>query len=128
MPGASTGSSLSSAASSRIPLRRAPPWRRGIVPGSSVLVTAVRRIGGPRVLIPASALRTATDGQAQALLFEPAGADEGTVKRVDIEIVPTPDGAVQVVSGLDEGQEIVVSGAALLSDGDQVRRFTGFAR
>lgn len=112
----------------RITLGMPPPDAQVILPGSSVTVTAILRLGEPRVLIPTSAVLTADDGGAQALLFEPAGADEGTVRRVDIEIEPTPEGDVQIISGLGEGQEIVASGASLLADGQTVRRFTGFAR
>ncbi|MEM6387589.1 MAG: efflux RND transporter periplasmic adaptor subunit [Pseudomonadota bacterium] len=112
----------------RITLGMPPPNGQVILPGSSVTVTAILKLGEPRVVIPASSVLTANDGSAEVLLFEPAGAEEGTVKRVPIEIEPTPEGEVQVLSGLSEGQEIVASGAALLADGAQVRRFTGFAR
>lgn len=111
----------------RITLGLPPPNGRVILPGSSVTVTAVLRLGAPRVLIPASAVLTGNDGAAQALVFVPDGADEGTVQRVAIEIEPTPEGEVRVISGLTEGQEIVASGAALLADGERVRRFTGFS-
>ncbi|MEM9969945.1 MAG: efflux RND transporter periplasmic adaptor subunit [Pseudomonadota bacterium] len=111
----------------RITLGMPPPDGRVILPGSSVTVTAVLRLGEPRVVIPSSGVLTANDGQAQVMLFEPSGADEGTLRRVDVTIEPTPEGEVQVLSGLAEGQEIVASGAALLSDGEMVRRFDGFA-
>ena len=110
----------------RITLGMPPPDGQVILPGSSVTVTAVLRLGEPRVVIPASAVLTGNDGTPEALVFEPAGADEGTVRRVAIDIEPTPEGDVQVLSGLGDGQEIVASGAALLADGERVRRFTGF--
>lgn len=111
-----------------ITLGMPPPNGQVILPGSSVTVSAILRLDEPRVIVPASAVLTTSDGGAEVLVFEPAGADEGTVRRVSIEIEPTPEGEVQVLSGLTDGQEIVASGASLLSDGEQVRRFTGFAR
>lgn len=111
----------------RITLGMAPPDDLIVLPGSSVTVTATINGADPRPEIPASAILTANDGTAQVLVFEPSGADEGEVQLTPIEISATPTGSVEVVSGLTEGQEIVASGVALLSDGMRVRRFTGFA-
>lgn len=111
----------------RITLGMPPPNGQVILPGSSVTVTAVLKGGVPQLLIPSSAVLTGNDGAAQVMVFEPAGADEGRVNRVAVQIEPTPDGAVRVLSGLDAGQEIVASGAALLADGETVRRFAGFS-
>lgn len=110
----------------RITLGMPPPNGQVILPGSSVTVTAVLNIGEPRMLIPASAVISDNEGAAHVMVFEPAGAADGTVRRVAIEITPTNDGAIAVQSGLEDGQEIVASGAALLAEGEQVRRFTGF--
>ncbi len=111
----------------RITLGMPPPNGRVILPGSSVTVTAVLKGGTPRLLIPASSVLTDNGGAPQVLVFEPAGAEEGTVRRVDIQIEPSPTGEVRVISGLEAGQEVVASGAALLADGERVRRFAGFS-
>ena len=68
----------------------------------------------------------ANDGTPQVLVFSPKGAEEGRVALTPIEIEPTEDGRIALVSGLEIGQEIVASGGTLLEDGAQVRRFTGF--
>jgi len=43
-----------------------------------------------------------------------------------VEIAATERGEVEIVSGLEVGQEIVTVGASSLTDGEDVRRFTGF--
>lgn len=111
----------------RITLGMTPPDDLVVLPGSSVTVSATLSNNDQRILIPASAIKNANDGSPMALVFEPAGADEGTLRAVDIEIVPDVNGNVQVVSGLSDGQEIVASGASRLIDGASARRFTGFA-
>ena len=45
-----------------------------------------------------------------------------------VTITPTLSGDVAVTGGLQDGQEIVISGANMLEDGATVRRFTGFAK
>lgn len=112
----------------QITLGMPPPEEQVILPGSSVTVTAVLNTGDPRIMVPASAILTDSTGAPHVMVFEPAGAEEGTLTRVAVEIEPNTAGEVQVLSGLSAGQEIVVSGGALLSDGEQVRRFTGFNR
>lgn len=104
-----------------------PPEDLVILPGSSVKVTARSRAAASRVIVPSSALLLENDGSASVMLFEPAGADTGSVRKVAIDVEPTEFGAVEVTSGLDAGQEVVVSGAHLLADGDEVKRFMGFS-
>lgn len=110
----------------RITLGMPQPNGQVILPGSSVTVTAVLRTGERRLIIPASSVLTANDGTPFVMVFEPAGANEGTVSRQNVEIQPTANGSVGVVSGLTPDQEVIASGGGLLSDGQQVRRFTGF--
>ena len=50
----------------------------------------------------------------------------GTVARTPVTVEPTNTGRVRVTDGLEEGQEIVASGAAGLKDGDRVARFGTF--
>jgi RND family efflux transporter MFP subunit len=112
----------------RITLGMEQPEGLLALPGSSVTVGARLNGAGPsRITVPRAAIATASDGSTRAMVFEPAGAPEGTVRAVPVEITPTDTGAVAVTAGLEDGQEIVASGAALLEDGQAVRRFQGFA-
>jgi membrane fusion protein, multidrug efflux system len=98
-----------------------------VVPGLSALV-GVRfnsEAGYPE--IPASAIVAGNDGATTVMVFDPPGADEGTISQVAVDIRPTNTGSVQVIGGLAAGQEIVAAGAARLTPGERVRRFTGFA-
>lgn len=110
----------------RITLGMAPPEGRVILPGSSVTVTAVLNRGEARMTVPQAAIVAANDGSPQVMVFAPTGAAEGSVRAVPVKIMPSNTGTVVVLSGLEQGQEIVASGGSLLEDGDTVRRFTGF--
>lgn len=111
----------------RITLGMPPPEGLTVLPGASVTVFASIRSEETPIEIPASALIFASDGAAQVMVFEPAGAAEGTVRLQPVEVTPSMTGKVQVTGGLTQGQEIVASGASQLSDGDAVRRFMGFS-
>lgn len=111
----------------RITLGMAPPPNLVVLPGSSVTVFATLRGGTPTLRIPRSAVITSNDGTPQVMVFEAEDETQGSVKAVPISIEPSAEGAVNVLSGLETGQEIVASGANQLSDGDRVKRFTGFA-
>lgn len=111
----------------RITLGMTPPEGLTVLPGSSVTVFATQNNSDDRILIPSSAIQTSNDGTPNVLVFEPAGADEGIIRAVKVEILPDVKGQFQVVSGLSDGQEIVASGASRLTDGTTAGRFTGFA-
>lgn len=111
----------------RIQFGLTPPEGLQILPGSSVTVNAKvrdRRVG---IIVPATAIVADAAGALGVMVFAPVGADEGTVKRVPVTIEPTQTGDVRVLSGLSDGEEIVVAGGAALTDGQTVRRFTGFS-
>ena len=67
------------------------------------------------------------NGALNVMVFSPVGADEGTVRRVPVTIEPTQTGDVRVLTGLSDGDEVVVAGGAVLTDGQTVSRFAGFA-
>ncbi len=104
-----------------------PPEGLQILPGSSVTVTARVQDNHPGIVVPATAIVADADGALGILVFAPVGADEGTVRRVPVTIEPTQTGDVRVLTGLSDGDEIVVAGGGALSDGQAVRRFVGFA-
>ena len=104
-----------------------PPEGVPLLPGLSVRVYVQFRSDGQFVEVPTNAIVATNTGETTVMLFSPSGADEGTVSQVPVQIQPTNTGSVQVVSGLVAGQEIVAAGAASLTPGDRVRRFTGFA-
>lgn len=112
----------------RITLGMPPPEEIHVFPGSSVTVTAVIRQGKPRRIIPASAVMIGNDGATSVMVFRPdEGTDDtGTVTRTPVEVAPTPEGRTELLSGVEEGQEILASGVARLEDGQRVRRFAGF--
>ncbi|OSP54405.1 efflux transporter periplasmic adaptor subunit [Pseudoruegeria sp. SK021] len=109
-----------------ITLGMAPPDDLTVLPGSSAKVTATLQTGTPRIEVPASAIVTGNDGTTYVMVFSPAGADQGQVTQTQVTIAATDRGTIEVVSGLEMGQEYVAVGAAALTDGADVRRFTGF--
>ncbi len=111
----------------QITLGMTPPEGLVVLPGSSVTVFATQEDQEQQKIIPHSAVINAANGATEVMIFTSTGEDTGTVSAVPVEITPSSHGEVIVMSGLEDGQEIVASGANLLSDGDPVRRFTGFA-
>ena len=110
----------------RITLAMQPPENLIVLPGSSVEVSATLRRPGTFITIPKTAVVTGNDGSPYVMVFTPEGADQGSVTRAPVSVEPTNTGNVRVTEGLEEGQEIVASGAADLKDGDTVSRFAGF--
>lgn len=97
-----------------------------ILPGSSVTVTATTKNTNPRLLLPASAFLTTSEGGTEVMIFEPINQSEGEVRRVPVSIVPSSQGRTEVRSGLTAGQEVVAVGGAFLREGEIVRRFESF--
>lgn len=97
-----------------------------VLPGSSAKVTATLKNDAQHIELPTSAIVISNDNHTHVMVFEPAGAAEGTVSLTPVDIVPTDRGTVQVIAGLNDGQEVVTIGAVQLEDGATVRRFTGF--
>ncbi|RPE66532.1 RND family efflux transporter MFP subunit [Pacificibacter maritimus] len=109
-----------------ITLGMTPPEGLNILPGASAKVTVYFSTGEEGIIVPASAIITENDGSTSVMVFDPTGANEGTVTTTPVEITPTDTGKVRILSGLSDGQEIVIIGANALSDGDTVRRFISF--
>ncbi|MEM1007040.1 MAG: efflux RND transporter periplasmic adaptor subunit [Pseudomonadota bacterium] len=111
----------------RIQFGLTPPEGLQILPGSSVTVNVQVQDNRTGIVVPATAIVADAQGALGVMVFSPVGADEGTVRRVPVTVEPTQSGGVRVLTGLSDGDEIVVAGGSVLVDGQTVRRFTGFA-
>ena len=111
----------------RIQFGLTPPEGLQILPGSSVTVNVQVQDARTGIIVPASAIVADADGALGVMMFSPVGADEGTIRHVPVTIEPTQTGDVRVLTGLSDGDEIVVAGGGALTDGQAVRRFAGFA-
>ena len=110
----------------RLTFALSPPEEIRVLPGSSATVSATLKMGLGGIDVPSTALKTATDGAVSVLVYEPAGAAEGTLSNRAVTVVPGPDGGFIVTDGLANGEEIVAAGVNALEDGQAVRRFTGY--
>ena len=110
-------------------LTLALPASEGVnaLPGSSVVVLATLVSGDAPMLVPATALRIANDGQTSVLRFQPGDGVTGTVEEVPVTVDADRDGLIQIVDGLGAGDEIVRAGAHAIEDGQVVRRFEGYS-
>ncbi|PCJ04661.1 MAG: efflux transporter periplasmic adaptor subunit [Rhodobacteraceae bacterium] len=104
-----------------------PPEGMQVYPGASATVKVQADAGVDIISLPATALVNSPSGQIGAMVFSPTGADVGIVTWTPVDIEPTQFGDFRVVSGLQGGEEIVLTGGGALTDGQSVRRFTGFA-
>jgi membrane fusion protein (multidrug efflux system) len=93
-------------------VRDSAPAAEPVIPGT--LVTARVEIGrrASALLVPQAAV--------QAGAMWTVGTD-GCAHRRDVTLGLTGDGQVEVVGGLEAGEQVVVAGASLLSDGAHVR-------
>lgn len=100
----------------------------GILPGTAATVVARLPVPDAPMQIPPSAIVIASDGATSVMVFEASGGsgDSGVVTSVAVQVESGPSGEVLVRAGLAPGDEIVVTGATLLRDGQRARRFTGF--
>jgi RND family efflux transporter MFP subunit len=80
-------------------------------PGMAVKATFVQESGKPRIVLPASAV------DRGAVWVVAAGA----VKRRPVVTRPNGAGSLEVTSGLEDGEQIVVEGWAGLKDGQEIR-------
>ncbi|MBQ2259753.1 MAG: efflux RND transporter periplasmic adaptor subunit [Loktanella sp.] len=97
-----------------------PAGTGGLLPGASIEVTVMIPASARGVPVPAAALIATADRQAKVMVVE--GADVLTVRSVAVQVA-APAGSSFLVEGLPPEAEIVVTGAHLLRDGQQVRRF-----
>ena len=98
------------------------------LPGSSVTVLATQLGAAPAIIIPTSALRLGNNGETSVMRFIPSDEATGTIEEVPVTVTPNRDGLVVVTEGLSLGDEILRTGAHAVTDGQSVRRFTGFSQ
>lgn len=111
----------------RVTFRLAPPKDRQILPGASVAVRVKVETDAEAIVLPATAIVTSSDGKTGVMVFSPSGADQGSVAWHAVTVTPTQDGEFAVQSGLEGGEDVVLTGGNALNDGQAVRRFAGFA-
>ena len=74
-------------------------------------------------LIPLTAIfYDAEDGKAAVWVFDETA---GVVKSREIETLGITGELVEIVSGLEDGDEVVIAGASFLFENQKVRRFEG---
>lgn len=110
----------------RINFGMTPPEGRTILPGSSVTVNVTATESFSGILIPATAIVINDAGEIGVMRFDPVGASEGAVTWTAIKTTPAENGKLRVTEGLKDGDEVVLTGGAALTDGQPVRRFVGF--
>lgn len=110
----------------RVTLRLDPPRDRQILPGASATVNVRVDTGDAAIRVPATAVVAAPDGRTGVMVFDPSGADAGTVTWTPVQVAATQNGDFRITEGLSGGEEIVLTGGGALKDGQQVSRFTGF--
>jgi len=111
----------------RVTLSMEPPQDRQILPGASTTVRVRVMTGRQQISLPATAIVTTPAGVTGVMIFTPTGAEAGSVTWTEVEIEPTQFGEFAVLSGVEDGDEVVLTGGAALEDGQAVRRFTGFS-
>lgn len=110
----------------RITFSMSPPEGRTILPGSSVTVSVSALQPETGIVIPATALVVNEQGVIGVMRFSPQGGAEGMVNWIAVATSPAETGEIRVLSGLMDGDEIVLAGGGALRDGQAVRRFVGF--
>ena len=98
------------------------------LPGSSVTVLATQRVEDVTLFVPPSAIKLGNGGETSVMRYIPRDDTTGTLEEVAVTISPNRGGLVQVIEGLSAGDEILRTGAHAVSDGQTVRRFTGFSQ
>lgn len=97
-----------------------------ILPGSSVTVTATLGSEFGQILVPPAAIAIANDGELSVLVFDPTDGDKGVLRSVPVTAEADYTGNLRIISGIEDGMEIVAMGVNSLENGQSVRRFDGF--
>jgi len=111
----------------RVTFKLDPPKDREILPGASATVRVAVDTGQSIIRLPATAIVASPAGETGVMVFTPTGADQGEVRWHQVALQATQNGDFAVSSGLEGGEEVVLTGGSALIDGQKVRRFTGFS-
>lgn len=93
----------------------APEDVEGLISGMFANVTFRTNVSENALIIPSNAILTSNDTQYVFVV------EDNVAHRVDITTGLTGSGVTEVLSGLEEGQQLVTVGQAYLADGDAVR-------
>lgn len=124
-----TAETLGVAQSYRVDLALPPDPGFTPLPGRTATVTVTVPLASRATMrVPVTALVHDADRDTQVMVYEPSGADTGSVRRLPVAIVSREGSEIGIDpdGDLRPGMEIVAAGAHLLTDGQAVRRFTGF--
>jgi RND family efflux transporter MFP subunit len=75
-----------------------------------------------RIYLPTHAVGEDRDGRFVFVLDPSAGDDAAVVRRVAVEVGTLTAEGLEILNGIDEGQQVVTAGVRRLSDGQRVRR------
>lgn len=73
------------------------------------------------VVIPEGAIQRNSMGESIVYIFEPQNGDTGVARRVQVETGYMQANMVEVISGIEPGDEVIVEGARNLRDQQKVR-------
>ena len=90
--------------------------KQALKPGTSVRLSMVSEIVPDALVVPASAVLTASDGSATVMAI---GSDQ-RARQLAVRVGIRQDENVQILDGLKEGQSVVASGAYGLPDNTKV--------
>jgi hypothetical protein len=93
----------------------APEDVEGLISGMFANVTFRTNVSENALIIPSNAILTSNDVQYVFVV------EDNVAHRVDVTTGLTGSGVTEVLSGLEEGQQLVTVGQAYLADGDAVR-------
>ncbi|HBY66734.1 MAG TPA: efflux RND transporter periplasmic adaptor subunit, partial [Flavobacteriaceae bacterium] len=72
------------------------------------------------ITIPESILQENSNGETIAFIYEPVTDSTGTAKRVIVETGLNYDNRIEIKSGLNDGEIIILEGAKSVRDGQKV--------
>lgn len=94
-----------------------------LLPGMTVNVVTEKVATDSTVLIPVSALDTATPEQFYVWRYLP---DSQTVQRIAVQVGTVREQQIEVLSGLNRGEQVVSAGIYQLQPGQQVQPFVAY--
>ena len=94
-----------------------------LLPGMTVNVVTEKVATDSTVLIPVSALDTATPEQFYVWRYQP---ETQTVQRIAVQVGTVREQQIEVLSGLNRGEQVVSAGIYQLQPGQQVQPFVAY--